>query len=363
LITQEELKRRSDAGMVSRPTDERDLLTRAEGSIKAAREAQEREDFALAWAEARRAGRPLRILLHGHWQKGVAALSKAVNDSYPKTNPDDEPKRYTNTEPKKKKDPEVKKTRPIPILIKPVSCPPCIAANTLPELYFWIDWIGGKPGFKFGANRVPTGSFDDPNAMTKAGWQNVSYQVDGVTSKTITWPRDGSKTDRMILMKIDANNPAELDTTAPQFFDFPVAAVRSPSIKVQAKNLIRISVLVQRYHPSAPGMGGIIVRDSIGGEQFQFRTSDPIPALSRVVLYRKAPADMDFSVTLGLAGYGVAFFDDFRVELVEADEGVADPEIADRPSNRRTRQSSPVPPDPSLPATATRPGEARRERR
>jgi len=35
--------------------------------------------------------------------------------------------------------------------------------------------------------------------------------------------------------------------------------------------------------PSAPGLGGIIVRDSIGGEQFQFRTSAPIALYSRIL--------------------------------------------------------------------------------
>jgi hypothetical protein len=202
----------------------------------------------------------------------------------------------------------------------------------------WNDWIRGKAGFKFGANRVPSGSFDDPTAMTEAGWVNLDYHIDGVTAKMSTVARDGSTSDRMIRMKVTAKNEAEIDSSAPQFFDFPVAAIRSPAIKVQAKNLVRISVLVKRSIASAPGMGGIIVRDTIGGEQFQFRTSDPIPAFSRVVLYRKAPADGTFSVTLGLAGYGEAFFDDFRVELVEAEQGPANAEMAGRSAAPRRRQ-------------------------
>ena len=140
-----------------------------------------------------------------------------------------------------------------------------------------------------------------------------------------------------------------------------MAAVRSPAIKVEAKNLIRISVLVKRPIASTPGMGGIIVRDSIGGEQFQFRTSDPIPAFSRVVLYRKAPVDGSFTVTLGLAGYGEAFFDDFRVELVEAEEGQADPNLASRPAARARTQ--PPNPEPSLPSAAANPAEKPRRRR
>ena len=57
-----------------------------------------------------------------------------------------------------------------------------------------------------------------------------------------------------------AAHDEELDTTVPQFLDFPVAAVRSPPIRVEANNLIMISVLVKRVWPSASGVGGIIVR-------------------------------------------------------------------------------------------------------
>lgn len=342
LVTPEELKRRADAGVTTRPTDERDLLLKAEASIKAARDAQEREDFALAWSEARRAGRPLRILMHGHWTKAYATLTKAVNESPPK--------------------PLDRSSAPVPVLLKPVCFPPAIAFNTLPELYFWTDWIRGRPGYAFGTNRVPSGSFDEPAGMAQAGWVNMDYQMDGITAGMATVPRDGEPGNRMIRMNVEPTKKEDLDKNVP-FFDFPVAAIRSPAIEVQAKNLIRISVLVKRPIASAPGMGGIIVRDSIGGEQFQFRTSDPIASFSRVVIFRKAPSDGKLTVTLGLAGYGEAFFDDFRIELVEADDDAAThkPDVALEPSNRRTRQ--PSPPDPSLPATATNPADARRQRR
>ncbi|MGO8903566.1 MAG: hypothetical protein ACLQU5_35275 [Isosphaeraceae bacterium] len=339
LITADELKRRADAGIVAKPTDERDLLAKAEASIKSAREAQEREDFALAWAEARRAGRPLRTLMFGHWVKANGTLAGAAGGSFSK--------------------PADRSPRPIPVLIKPVCCAPCVAFNTLPELYFWVDWIKGKPGYKFGANRIPSGSFDDPKAMTEAGWVNVDHELDGITAKMSTVPREGKPGDRMIRMSVEPKNKEELDNNLP-FFDFPVAAIRTPAIKADAKNLIRISVQVKRSIASAPGMGGIIVRDSLGGEQLQYRTSDPIPSFSRVVIYRKAPTDCSFTVTFGLAGYGEVFFDDFRVELVEADEPSGGSDIAQAPANRSARQ--PPSPDPSLPPTATSPSGSRTRR-
>lgn len=167
----------------------------------------------------------------------------------------------------------------------------------------------------------------------------------------------------MIRMSVQPTNKEELDSNLP-FFDFPVAAIRTPPIKVEAKNLIRISVQVKRSFQSVGGMGGIIVRDSLGGEQLQYRSSEPIPSFSRIVIYRKAPTNCTFTVIFGLAGYGEAFFDDFRVELVEADEapaeGPSNSDIAQTPANRPSRQ--PRTPDPSMPSTATSPGEARTRR-
>jgi hypothetical protein len=154
-----------------------------------------------------------------------------------------------------------------------------------------------------------------------------------------------------------AERPKELDTLQP-FLDFPVAAIRSPPIRVERNNLIRISVLVKRMLPSARGAGGVIVRDSIGGEQLQYRTSDPIPEFERILLFRKAPSDGTFTVTLGLAGYGEAYFDDLQVEVVEQDNAMDARDLVRRDGPAR-RMNSPRAPDPSTPAAAARSSDSR----
>ena len=128
LITPDEIKRRAAAGITSRPTDERDLLAHGRVMIKSARDAREREDFALAWAEARRACRPLRTLMYGHWVKALWRAHHGGDQVLSRRPP--------------------RARQPIPLLMKPVCCPPAIGFNTLPELYFWIDWISGKTGYR-----------------------------------------------------------------------------------------------------------------------------------------------------------------------------------------------------------------------
>jgi hypothetical protein len=78
-----------------------------------------------------------------------------------------------------------------------------------------------------------------------------------------------------------------------------------------------------------------------------------------VVLFRRAPADGVMTVTLGLASYGEAFFNDFKIEVAEGPAGSAPAELA-TPS----RPSLPDPSTPPLPpATATGPTPRRRTNR
>ncbi len=317
-----------------------DLLAKSQEYVKNAREAQEQQDYGRAWAEARRAIRPLRVVMAGHHSIASYTLKSAAASVNNKPAVDAKKAKAAATDAKSK---DVQGTSKIPenppILVSPVCCPPFISFYTLPEFYIWSDWIHGKPGYRWGPNRTPSGSFDVPSTVTDAGWVDVSYQIEGLTAKITTVPRtltnanradknkpsvdelvpENTKSNRVIKMEVKPERPEDLDSLGPQFLDFPVAAIRSPRIRVETNNLIRISVLVKRPMPSVPGAGGIIVRDSIGGEQFQYSTSAPIATYSRIVLFRKAPADGTFTVMLGLAGYGEAFFDDFRVEVVERD--------------------------------------------
>ena len=373
--SEKDLQQRDLAGIVTPPPDATDLLMESQKFLENARAARDNEDYSQAWSEARRAGRPLRLVMFGYWLQAMAEFSKAASLSFnpelPKL-PDDVPRPYP---------------RP-PLILTAISCPPAISYFTLPQFHIWKDWVEGRPGYRFGANRVPSGSFDDFEAMSEGGWIDVSYQsekiVHGIENphrekgpNRVPENRNQTKSqkqvrfedeviadeDRVIKLTVKWKDCAELDTLRIPYLDFPMAAIRSPSIRVQANNLIRVSVLVKRSNATIAGLGGVIVRDSIGGEQFQFRSSDPIPGFSRVVLYRKAPADMTFSVTLGLAGYGEVFFDDFQVQVMEADSRfeAPDPNLVHQPG-RRT--STPGLPDPRQPVqSASRPGTGRQPQR
>ncbi len=313
-----------------------DLLKLAEESIKDARAARDREDYLTAWTEARRACRPLRILMRAHFDQAFGALTNYVIGE-----PDDEvdePRARTEAEQEARQ--KAKKKKREGFLVVPTSSPACVAFNTLPQHYHLLDWLKGQ---SFGSNLVPSGSFDDPEELEESGWTNQSYQHIGITSKVVTEARGTDQQRPAIKMKVEPADPKGLDALPP-FLDFPAAAIRSPAIPIGAEYLYRISVKVKRPRPGVSGVGGVIVRDSIGGEPLQFRWTGALPEWTKVVLFRRAPSDGELTVTLGLAGYGAVYFDDFKVERVEEPPKPLPPNVAGRPRRR-----------PSAPATATRP--------
>jgi hypothetical protein len=330
------------------PNDEALLLAKSEEYIKSAREALERaasnpEDYLVAWAEARRASRPLRILMSAHWNKAYAEMVK-VAAPYP----EDQPERRVNVD-RREKDKKKPKKPPRPI-VPPIACPPCLAPNLLPQHYIWVDWMRKS----FGRNLVPSGSFDEHptlESLESAGWADVSRPTDQITStiETVRSTRDGRH--RILKLKVTPTDPGMIDKLPPQL-DFPIAALRSPEIPVKAGQFLRISVNFSKPTYHTFGQGGVIIRDSIGGEPLQYKHNDVVIELTPVVLFRRAPADGVVTVTLGLAAYGEAYFNDFKVELAEGTGPGAESDGA--PGPPLPDPSAPLPPEAD-PATANRP--------
>jgi hypothetical protein len=319
------------------------LINQASELIKSAREALEREDYPLAWDEARRAGRPLRILMRYHFMAVYDAIIKDLNDIDLPCGPGI----YEGQDKPKKR------------IIPPIVAAPLASFSTLPQAWVWHDWI--RTG-KLGRNLVPTGHFDDREAFDKAGWVPVSYRTEdidtdiqiniGGPNMNVVNKPDVVKTKLQLFA-----NPkpgSTLDSLVP-FVDHPIVAVRSPAVKVGASQVYRISVMAKMANLALPGAGGLIVRDSIGGERLQFRARDLGAAdWYEIVYYRRVPADGTMTVTLGMAGYGYASFDDFKIEpIVEQ----VDADQYKQPSARRRPARPPASTTPTT-GTATTPPRA-----
>ncbi len=281
------------------------LLDQANELIKSAREALEREDYPTAWSEARRVGRPLRILMRYHFMACYDDIVKALRDEDLPCGPIVMGERE----------------KPQPRLIAPIVAAPLASFSTLPQAWIWYEWI--RSG-RLGKNLIPNGDFNDPDTLKK-GWTPVSYRTEDIRpdvrlnkggADMDAQDKDLPKEGRNLYLESRPRDGLTVDSLAP-FVDHPVVAVRSPAVKVGARQVYRISVMAFVIHASNPGAGGVIVRDSIGGERLQFRTPQALAEeWFEIVYYRRAPEDGTMSITLGLAGYGWAAFDDLKVEPI-----------------------------------------------
>jgi hypothetical protein len=285
-----------------------DLLNKANELIKSARDALEREDYQTAWNEARRVGRPLRILMRYHFMACYDDIIAALRDKDLPCGPIPYP--------------GFKK--PKPRIIPPIVAAPLASWSTLPKAWDWYEWI--RRGI-LGKNLVPNGNFSDPDVLETGGWTPVCYKTDEI--QTVIKLNDGGPDTANPNKKIKTKgkgqnlvliaNPqpgTKMDSLVP-FVDHPVVGLRSPSVKVRAQEIYRISVMAYSANQTVPGAGGLIIRDSVGGERLQFRTTNALAMdWFEIVYYRRIPADGEFNVTLSMAGYGFAAFDDFKIQAI-----------------------------------------------
>lgn len=299
-----------------------DLLNAARAMLDGAKDALARQDYATAWVEARSMGQPIRMVLRAHFDRALADFQALVAASLASGSAGTSGV-----------------GRPI---IPPVACPPLLTCQTLPQYYYWRSFIAGQRG-TFGSNRIPSGHFDaSPAVLKEQGWVDASHPADGLTSsiRIDQQPQPGASGSTLKLAVAPADLPRPEDfrkpdgkpdalayerarktaiEALPAIIEHPAAAVRSPSVPVRARDFVRIRVLVRLPRSVTSAGGGLIVRDSLGGETLQFRTTQASDAWRELVLFRRVPEDGEISVLLGLAGIGEAHFDDLRVEVLGQD--------------------------------------------
>ncbi|WZO96038.1 hypothetical protein EP7_003011 [Isosphaeraceae bacterium EP7] len=278
------------------------LISDADEHIRAAREAMEREDYALAWGEARRVGRYLRHLMRLQFDSAFTAMNKALS---PPPDPSD-------TQRKKTRNPPPKPRRPPGPLLSPVASAPLLSFNLLSQNWLWLDKMD-EPNY--GPDQLQDGTFEDAAAF-KASWLQAGKNYEDVEPSVRLIPAGTGREGNALALRVMPATGISGDMLSPTM-EFPAAAVRSPSIEMKAGELARISVWVKMPRMVTPGAGGLFIRDSLGGETLQFRTTDAVTEWREVPIYRRAPADGPLYVTLGLIGFGEVFFDDLTIRRFE----------------------------------------------
>ena len=321
-----------------------ELLEQSGKIIKSARERLEDADYAIAWSEARRALRPLRILMRAHWDDAFKATLKAVRVG--RGQPEDPPKVKPGTRPPKEALP--------PVIVTGVSCPPLLSYNTLPQQYMWIEYIRSA---QFGPTLVDGGDFSDLKTLTDHGWNlNAGHDFEGISSKVEIDTIQAEHESGVLKLSVDAEVKGTIDDLPP-VLEQPVAAVETapitPEIPILPGQFVRITVQVKMPRPVSDGIGGLIIRDSWGGEPMQFAFCSLLTDWREIVLFRRCPGPEPLTITLGLAGYGAVYFDELKVERIE-DPSVRETRPGGSGGVARTRPSAAGVPSASRPISPPR---------
>ena len=302
-----------DLGHAEKDSDA--LIAKSGELIQSAREKYEAEDYTMAWEEARRAGRPLRLLMRYHFMDAYTRIVRSLNDEKLPCGPELVPIKDDEKDKDDEQDQGKEKDRYRKRIVQPIVCPPLASWSTLPQAWIWSDWI--REG-RLGANRLPSGDFESKveDLLKGQGWVDEGYENEDLET-LITINKGGADgKGRNLFLRARPKPGIPIDTLVP-FLDEPVVAVRSPSFRVAEREVYRISMVVDFAYPTNPGVGGLIVRDSIGGERLQFRLTSAAQGWYEIVFYRRIPADGTMSLLIGLAGYGVVAVDDLKIEPIQ----------------------------------------------
>jgi hypothetical protein len=311
------------------------VLDQAKEYLAAAREFHERGEYAACWGKAQMVGRATRLLRRAHWELALKEFADASKTSRQKD--EDQAEKIRRRRNAQHRELKLKKPKGpfYPKLIElAIGSAPLCGFNTLPQHYIWMSNV--KDG-KFGPNLFEGGTFDaGAEGSLPDGWEDVSYRQDGFDAKAtveklepkFTWDEKPGKVLQLRVFTDREHSTEEV----PAFLDHPLAAVRTPPIPIGARQLVRIRVMLRMLIAAPPGAGGLIVRDSIGGEALQYRdTTANGEEWRELVLYRRAPEDTDLTLTIGLASFGIAYIDDIRVDRLEQiGPGSLGPDVARR---------------------------------
>ena len=207
----------------------------------------------------------------------------------------------------------------------------------------WIEYIRSA---QFGPTLVDGGDFSDLKTLKDHGWNlNAGHDFEGISSKVEIDTIQAEHESGVLKLSVDAEVKGTIDDLPP-VLEQPVAAVETapitPEIPILPGQFVRITVQVKMPRPVSDGIGGLIIRDSWGGEPMQFAFCSMLTDWREIVLFRRCPGPEPLTITLGMAGYGAVYFDELKVERIE-DPSVRETRPGGSGGVARTRPAAGVP--------------------
>jgi hypothetical protein len=292
------------------------LLAKAEKNLARTEDLWDEHKYGEAYLEAQRALRPLRLLQRACWEEATKDMMALASPPAAAGTPTvaargQAPEDGGRGSAAPRVPPPVSPT----VLDTPMSSPYAVSFYTLPRHWKFMEQVrSATPG----ANVLPGGDFEAPPGDWPEAWlpQKVTLPSDDVelsADRVDEQPHEGRQCLRL---RIKAKNPDP--TKAPAALERTFLAVHTPAVRLEPGTLVRITGWVRLPQAIGSSTDGALVYDSAGGEPLAVRLAAATPKWKQFTLYRKVPSTGTIHVTMALHGIGTAYFDDVKIEPLQA---------------------------------------------
>ncbi len=190
----------------------------------------------------------------------------------------------------------------------PVASPLAAHVAGLPQ--HWA-LVNGLRTARAGGELLPGGTFEDFDAMQRAGWQHLHHR-DETLLTAAELSAEGKRSGRYALhlqvKPADTATPPSLVESAPVW-------ITSAPVRAEPGTIVRVSFWANAPQPIRGNLDGLFVFDSAGGPALGLRIGQTT-GWRQYSLYRGVPSSGELTLTIALCGLGQAWIDDVSVQPV-----------------------------------------------
>jgi hypothetical protein len=173
------------------------------------------------------------------------------------------------------------------------------------------------------SNVLPSGDFENLDAMLRAGWRHFQHRQAGVT-QSVELSAESPHGGRYSL-RLSAKPERKQDGES--VLESPPVWVTAPPVAVQPGDRVTIRGFVRAAAPITGSIDGLMIADSLGGQALaaRIRETDGWKAFT---LVRAATSSGPMTLTFALTGFGEVDLDDVTIEASSGKQIQRDPGVA-----------------------------------
>jgi hypothetical protein len=199
-----------------------------------------------------------------------------------------------------------------------------------------------------GQNRLAGGDME-MRSVLQAGWEPMSHKFTGVAvARNDVSPaaaHSGQMGLQLAVIPSGTERPKQLETVP--------LWVATPPMSVRMGEMICVNGWIRIPQPLESTVDGLMIFDSLGGEELALRFVQTAGEWREFVFYRIAPENSDYFVFFALNGFGEVHLDDIRVSAVQFDAQQPVPSVQPLPPGpvpywQRLNPFQYLPPMPNL---------------